>query len=204
MLIKRDSTYMINGSIPSKSESPCSSIIYNDATGKTRLLRYVLDNTRAGSNRDKDPDDWNTYMRFYTRYLAGDKAEINWADVMDADMVRQYAIDEWTGAKLSGDATAIPYRRTAETGQVKLSDYFYSREAGNFVNPALKNMFNEPVIVCVCRYLDEKAPWPADLEVQQASTYSYEDISLLPLIQIFDFMCEISPLYKMDGENYRK
>ena len=204
MLIKRDSTYMILGNIPSKSESPCSSIIYNDAAGKTRLLRYVLDNTRAGSHRGNDPDDWNTYMRFYTRYLASDKAEINWADVMDADKVRQYAQDEWTRAKLTNNPTAIPYRRTAETGQVKLSDYFYSREAGNFVNPALKNMFNEPVIVCVCRYLDEKAPWPADLEVQKASTYSYSDFSVLTLIANFELMCETSPFYKLDGENYRK
>ena len=164
----------------------------------------MLDNTRAGTERVQDPDDSNMYMRYYTRYLASDKAAINWADVMNAAKVRQYAIDEWTRAKLHGDATAIPYRRTAETGQVKLSDYSYSREAGNFMNPALKNMFNEPVIVCVCRYLDEKAPWPADLEVQKASTYSYSDFSVLTLIANFELMCETSPLYKLDGENYRK
>ena len=202
---ERDSTYMINGNIPSKSKNFCTSVAYNDAaTVKSNLMRIVFDYTRNGDQSSKDPDGSKTYHRFFTHYLAGDKATINWADVMDADKVRKYAQDEWTRAKLTNNPTAIPYRLTAETGPVKLTDYTFSLEKGDFVNPALKNMFNEPVILCACMYLNENAAWPADLEVQQASTLTIDNSSVINYIYTFNSVCEQSNLFTMDGGHYRK
>ena len=204
MIAERDSTYMIHGSIPSESTNPCTSIIYNDAaTGKSQLLRLVIDNTRNGDQAGEDEEHgYTTYHRFYTHYLAGDKAAINWADVMDADKVRKYALDFWTRIRLTNNPTAIPYRRAAETGKVKLTDYAYSCEKGDFVNPALKNMFNEPVILCAYMTLNEKKTWPADLEVTE-SIISPSAVILPLFINRFESQCEDDLCYRLDDGPYK-
>ena len=92
------------------------------------------------------------YMK---KYLAGDKALMNWTDVMSQAKVDAYARDTWTRAKFTGNPTATPWRTTAEPQGTTLMDYTWSASAKDFTRPSAKSMFNEPMLVITTVQIDD-------------------------------------------------
>ena len=162
----RDSTYMINGTIPSQSESCCFSLLYRDkSNNQMQLMRFIYDSTRCGSNRDQDSGDKMPHLLFMKHYLAGDKALMNWTDVMSQDKVNTYARDIWTSAKFANNTTATPWRTKAEPDKTTLLDYSWSTTSKDFVRPEAKSMFNEPQLLATAIYIDEEQPLPSNFEM---------------------------------------
>ena len=205
LFIRRDSTYMVNGNLPSQSTSYCACVAYKDkSTNTIKIMRGVVDNTRLGSNWNAESNlaEANSYIRFFKHYSVGDKAEINWRDVMNTEKVSQYAQDEWTRAKLHDAPTARPYRSKAETADLKLSDYVWSMEDKDFYNPTLKSMFNDHIMMFAVRYVDETVSWPSDLEPIFNTTINWEGTAPNG-INSFEIITDpTSHLFLLDGQVY--
>ena len=205
LFTRRDSTYMVNGNLPSQSTSYCACVAYKDkSTNTTKIMRGVVDNTRLGSNwnAESNQDEANSYIRFFKHYSVDDKAEINWRDVMNTEKVSQYAQDEWTRTKLHDAPTARPYRSKAETADLKLSDYVWSMEDKDFYNPTLKSMFNDHIMMFAVRYVDETVSWPSDLEPIFNTTINWEGTAPNG-INSFEIITDpTSPLFLLDGQVY--
>ena len=166
LYVSRDSTYMIGGTTPSHSTSYCTSILCRrNSDNQMQLLRYIFDMTRAGSKRGEDKEDNLWHELFMKHYLAGNKALMNWTDVMSQDKVNAYAQDIWTKAKFHNAPTATPWRTTAEPATTTLLDYTWSVTSKDFTRPSARSMFNEPMLLMTSVYIDQEQPLPDNFEV---------------------------------------
>ena len=212
----RDSTYMVNGTIPSKSTSNCLSLFYRQKSdNQTQLLRFVFDYTRAGDMFWDDKELFYPQLWFMRHYLASDKALMNWTDVMSQDKVNTYARDIWTSAKFHNDSTATPWRTTAEPATTTLLDYSWSTTSKNFVRPEARSMFNEPLLLVTSVNIDEEQPLPSNFEMvayykstsdNSITDNSTTDTSMWNLFGLAIYAQSFTIYYKhyckMDGESY--
>ena len=185
IVLQRDST--VSGT---KKACRVGALVYAPtSSSQTNVLRFVLDKTAS-----------QTKLQLFKKYLAGDKATMQWADVTDKAKVTKYAKDGWSVLKFTGNASRSPFRTDAESTNITLKSYLWNVDSEMLANPDVKSMFNEPVLVCTFKLITDTGSMPSGYELVKKNSDSYwtDSNRAEPLNEYFKMKGHIT----LDGTSY--
>lgn len=185
IVLQRDST--VSGT---KKACRVGALVYAPtSSSQTNVLRFVLDKTAS-----------QTKLQLFKKYLAADKANMQWADVTDKAKVTKYAKDAWSVLNFTGNAGTDPYRTDAENTSVTLKSYLWDINSETLANAQVKSMFNEPVLVCTFKLITDSGTLPTGYELVKKNSDSYwnDNNRAEPLNEYFKMKGHIT----LDGTSY--
>lgn len=165
LYVSRDTTYYYPGDpVGSISHTYATNFVYMPATGrpagKQPYMRYIIDNTRTGSQRNSHVGEAYPYWQLYTRYT-GSQQQLDLLHVLKlSDYIPQNGpvkADKWSSSvrtatkKRDGDFTADNRFANAQNNY-NFNDF----KAVSNQQPGFTSAYHEPVIVA--RYLELDDP----------------------------------------------
>lgn len=185
IVLQRDST--VSGT---KKACRVGALVYAPtSSSQTNIIRFILDKTAS-----------QTKLQLFKKYLAADKANMQWADVTDKAKVTKYAKDAWSVLNFTGNAGTDPYRTDAENTSVTLKSYLWDINSETLANAHVKSMFNEPVLVCTFKLITDSGTLPTGYELVKKNSDSYwnNNNRAEPLNEYFKMKGHIT----LDGTSY--